>query len=316
MSQAPTVSVVVPARDASATIERTVSALAAQQLDGEFEVIVVDDGSADDTALRAERAGGPVTVLRLDARGAAEARNRGAAAARADVLAFTDADCAPAPGWLAAGLAALDDADLVQGRVAPEPGASLGPFDRSLWIDAESGLFETANLFVTRAAFERVGGFEEWLDTGGTKLIAEDVWFGWRAVRAGSRMRFSPEALVHHAVFRRGMDDYVLERLRLRFFPAIARRVPELRSRFFARVFLTPRTAAVDTALLGVTAAALRRSPTPLVLALPYAWMNAREAARRGTRTAPKVVAGRALADVVGFGALLAGSVRARTMLL
>jgi glycosyltransferase involved in cell wall biosynthesis len=313
---APRVSVVVPARDAAATVGRTIAAVLAQEVEGGFELIVVDDGSRDETASVAERAAGPVTLLRLERCGAAEARNRGAAAARGEALAFTDADCVPAPGWLAAGCDALRQADLVQGRVEPDPEASLGPFDRSLWIGDESGLFETANLFVTRAIFERAGGFEEWVDTGGTKLIAEDVWFGWRAIRAGARARFEPSALVHHAVFPRSVRDYALERLRLRYFPAIARRVPELRPRFFLHVFLTPRSAAFDAALAGAAAAALRGSRGPLVAVAPYAWMSAREALRWGARRSPKVAAGRALADLVGFGALTAGSLRARTPLL
>jgi glycosyltransferase involved in cell wall biosynthesis len=310
------VSVVVPARDAAATLGRTLDALAAQTLDGgEYEVIVVDDGSRDGTAALARGARGPVTLIEAPREGAAHARNRGAAAARADVLAFTDADCAPAPGWLAAGLEALRCADLVQGAVAPEPGVPLGPFDRSLWVDGETGLFETANLFVTRAAFERAGGFEDWIDTGGEKLLAEDVWFGWRAVRSGARTRFAAHALVHHAVFPRGAGGAAAERLRLRYFPAIVRKMPELRGRLFARVFLTRRSAAFDLAAAGCAAAVWRRSRLPLAAAAPYAWMNAREALRWGRR-APLVAAGRAGADLVGCAALAWGSIRRRSPVL
>src|SRR5438874_11533006 len=100
------VTVVVPARNAEATLGRTLDAIASQCLDEPWETIVVDDGSSDGTVAIAERAPGGVTLLRADAAGPAAARNRGAEAARGEVLAFTDADCFPAPGWLGAGLRA------------------------------------------------------------------------------------------------------------------------------------------------------------------------------------------------------------------
>src|SRR5947207_499564 len=105
------VTVVVPARNAEATLGRALDAIASQRLDEPWETIVVDDGSSDGTAGIAEGAPGDVTVLRAGAAGPAAARNRGAEAARGEMLAFTDADCFPAPGWLAAGLRALESAD-------------------------------------------------------------------------------------------------------------------------------------------------------------------------------------------------------------
>src|SRR5205823_9205883 len=126
------VTVVVPARDAEATLGRALDAIASQRLEEPWETIVVDDGSSDGTVAIAERAPGGVTVLRADAAGPAAARNRGADAARGDVLAFTDADCYPEPGWLAAGLRALESADLVQGAVEPDPSVRPMPLDRSI----------------------------------------------------------------------------------------------------------------------------------------------------------------------------------------
>jgi len=311
---APVVSVVVPARDAAATIGTTLEALASQDLAEPYEVIVVDDGSRDDTAAIAERSAGPVRVLRDDGVGPGPARNAGAADARAPVLAFTDADCAPDPGWLRAGLAALQNADLVQGRVAPDPSAHLGPFDHTVWVVAESGLYETANLFVRRDLFERLGGFEDFVGARIGKPLAEDVWFGWRARRAGAGTAFSSDALVHHAVVPRGPDGYIAERLRLTYFPRIARRVPELRrTLFFGRWFVTPRSAAFDLAAAGLAVAAIRRTPVPLVAALPYLVSVGRYGRRwRSSRVAAVEVA----ADAVGFGALACGSARSGSLVL
>jgi glycosyltransferase involved in cell wall biosynthesis len=312
----PRVSVVVPARNASDTIGRALDALAAQELDQPWEVVVVDDASDDDTAAIARSAPGPVSVVSEGRLGAAEARNRGVAEARGAVLAFTDADCFPTPGWLAAGLATLRDADLAQGSVAPDPTHPLGPFDRTLWVESERGFYETANLFVTRELFEHVGGFEDWLDTGGGKHIAEDVWFGWSAVRSGARTRFAPDALVHHAVFPRTAFGYLAERPRLRFFPAIARKIPEFRRRtLFLGVFHTRRSAAFDGALLAIAVAARRRSVVPLVAALPYVRLAARGTAMY-RRRAPLVAGVRMMGDAVNCAALVVGSVRYRSLVL
>lgn len=303
----PSVSVVIPARDAAATIGGTLAGLAAQERPPD-EVIVVDDGSSD--ATRALARGAPVVtrVVRGAGEGPGAARNAGAAAATGEVLAFLDADCVPQAGWLRAGLDALARADLVQGRTTPAPGEPVGPFDRTLWVLGPWGLFETANLFVARELFERLGGFEPWLSPARSKELAEDVWFGWRAVRAGARTAFCDEALVHHAVFERGARDYVAERLRLRYFPAMAARIPELRETFFwRRLFLTPRSAAFDAALAGFALAAASRRPWPLALALPYVRI-----ARRRPRAWPVDVA----ADAVGLASLLAGSARARSPVL
>ncbi len=304
---------IVPALNASATIPRTLAALAAQEYDGPYEVIVVDDGSEDDTASIAARAG--ATVIRGARQGPAGARNAGVEASSGDVLAFTDADCYPTPRWLAEGVRAMKSADLVQGKVDPEPGP-IGPWDRTIWVERETGLYETANLFLRREVFDRVGGFEVWLEPEIGKPLAEDMWLGWRARRSGARSAFSADALVHHAVFPRGPLGWIGERRRLRYFPAMAAQMPELRHQFFfARVFLSKRSAAFDAAVAGAAVAAARRSPWPLAAALPYARMVAADAIP-SRRRAPLVAAVKLAGDALTLASLVRGSARYRSPLI
>jgi len=282
--------VIVPARNARLTLPRTLAALAAQEFEaGAYEVIVVDDGSTDDTAALARSATGPVTVVEQPPRGPAAARNLGVEASAGSALAFCDADVFPTPGWLTAGVAALEDADLVQGRVLPDPDARRGPFDRTIWITSQVGLWETANLFATRDLFERVGGFEEWLRPRSGKPLAEDVWFA--------------------------------ERRRLEYFPAMVRKMPELRHELLTHgVFLTDRTAAFDLALTAAITAAWRARAWPLLGTGPYLGALATNARWRVAGRSRGQVAAVALADVaadaVGLLALLVGSARYRSAIL
>jgi GT2 family glycosyltransferase len=205
----------------------------------------------------------------------------------------------------------------VQGHVLPDPFARLRPFDRTLWVTLEAGLYETANLFVTRETFDRTGGFEEWLEVEIGKAMAEDVWFGWKARRLGARTAFCADALAYHAVFARGGREYVAERQRLRYFPAMAAKVPELRRQFlFARIFLNRRTAALDIGLAGALVALALRSPLPVLAAAPYARLVIAGARRASPAWRGRVAAVDVAADLVGLAAMAQGSLRHRSLVL
>lgn len=196
------VTVVVPARDAERTLPACLDALAASGSEPGFEVVVIDDGSRDATAELARAHRLRPTVVAGPGRGSYAARNAGAAVATAPVLAFTDADCMPSPGWLVAGLRALDDPsiDLAGGRigwVATAADGVVARYDRATYLQqdrfvAEQEFAATANLFVRRAVFEAVTGFDPELRSGG------DVEFCRRAVAAGHRIGYAPDAIVAH----------------------------------------------------------------------------------------------------------------------
>jgi glycosyltransferase involved in cell wall biosynthesis len=308
------VTVVIPARDAQETIGATLAALAAQRFAGSFEVIVVDSGSADRTAAIAQANAVVSAVLRNPGGEPAGSRNLGVRHGSGEVLAFTDADCEPAPGWLAAGLNALERADLVQGAVWPA--RRPGPFDRTVGVGHDHGLYDTANLFVTRSAFERAGGFTPVIGSvdDGRAPFGEDAWMAWRARRAGARAAFCADAIVHHAVFPRGPVGYITERLRYRHFPPLVARIPELRSQFLWRgLFLSAESARFDLLLAGLVT---RRRAPALLAALPYAWSVLRAARSAPCSQRPLVAGARVVADAVGFGALVFGSAAARTPVL
>lgn len=195
---APAVSVVVPVRDDAAGLERTLAALAHQTVAA--EVVVADDGSRGrSVAAVAERYG--ARLERGPAAGSYAARNRGVAATTGAVLAFTDADCEPRPDWLERGVDAIEaGADLAAGQVeialSARPGlAEQIDFARHLHQernvrDAHFGA--TANLFVRRAALERLGGFNARLASGG------DFELGQRARAAGLRLVYAADAIVLH----------------------------------------------------------------------------------------------------------------------
>lgn len=314
----PEVSVVVAARDAEETLGATLDALAAMEGAPPHEVLVVDNGSRDGTAtLATDHPLTPRVLRRRRGAGPGAARNDGARAARAPVIAFTDADCAPVPSWLAEGVAALerDGCDIVQGKVLPQPGRPVGPFDRTLGVVSEYGLYETANLFIRRETFERAGGFEDVVDAG--RPFGEDAVLVWRARRQGARTTFSDAALVHHAVFAGGPADYLSERARDGLFALLAAHLPELREDFmYRRWFLSKRSAAFDLALLGGAVALARRSPIPLAFAMPWLVGLRSEVRTRAGRDDLAIAATVAYGDALAFRSLVRGSLRARTIVL
>lgn len=331
----PSVSVIVPARDAEPTLQRTIEALRAQRFEAEFEVIVVDDGSRDQTPTIAERHEPFIKLIRNErSEGPGAARNRGARAARAPVLAFTDADCFPTPHWLERGLEAIAAAELVQGAVQPDPQAPRAPFDRTIVVDGDSGQYQTANLLVRRETFDAVGGFRDWaLERPGRRRwsidrrrgratrtpIGEDTLFAWSARRAGARCEFAPDALVHHEVVPSNVRDEMADAWHwTRDMPGMVRLVPELRDTYFyRRWFVSERTLRVDLAAAGLVAAAVTRDELWLAGVVPYAISVTREAFRYGIRRGGvRRALGAPLSDAMGLIGLIAGSIAWRRLVL
>jgi glycosyltransferase involved in cell wall biosynthesis len=204
---APRISVVVATHNRAEELERMLAGLATQERRPD-EVIVVDDGSTDSTAAVLERHDGdsrlPLRVIRRPvAAGPATAREDGWRAAGGDLIAFTDDDCMPGPGWLTEAEHAWDRrADIfVQGRTEPEE-EHPGPFSRSLRVEHLNAAFPTCNMLYPRELLERVGGFDT--ETYGLEPGGEDCDLAWRAIEAGARPVFAADAVVRHAVTHPG----------------------------------------------------------------------------------------------------------------
>ena len=328
------VSVVVPARDAAPTLDRALRALEAQELDRAFEVIVVDDGSRDGTAEIARRHPELVRLVRHeDSQGPGAARNRGVQEARGLVLAFTDADCFPTREWLVRGLEALAEADLVQGRVEPDPTARRTPFDRTLSVDSDRGVYQTANLFVRRETFDAVGGFRDWVleqrpdrrwsqDTRRARAmrtpIGEDTDFAWRARRLSAVVAFSSEAVVYHAVVPGTVSDAIADRWHwARDMSGLTRLVPELRhTAYYRRVFFNQVSARFDLALAGLAIAMLTREAGWTVAGMPYIRHLRVVSSQWGRAEAITYILGAPLLDAVTMAGLLTGSLTWRSLVL
>ncbi len=196
----PLVSVVVPHRDDLVRLDHCLTALEAQTIDRDrFEIIVSDNGSSAGTEAVSAVIAGRASLTCVAEPGAGPTRNGGVALAAGEVLAFTDSDCVPAPGWLEAGLAALGENDLVGGAmtVADPPGPRTGAqsfelvfaFDNRAYV-LDKGFSVTANLFCRREVFDAAGGF-----AAGT---AEDMEWCRRATDRGYRLGYAADALVEH----------------------------------------------------------------------------------------------------------------------
>jgi GT2 family glycosyltransferase len=217
---APVISVVVPTFRRPDLLRSCLEALAHQTLPADqLEVVVVDDGSLDDTgrvlAAMGARMPNLVALTQEQNRGPAAARNRGAHASSAPLVLFFDDDVVAEPGSVETHVrlhAQLGDAQTgILGRVDWHPDLRVTPFMH--WLDA-SGLqfgfdtwirpgpveppyaaFYTANLSLPRALLESVGGFDERFPYA----AYEDMELAWRLSHAGFRLVYHPEARVFHA---------------------------------------------------------------------------------------------------------------------
>src|SRR2546426_9056473 len=197
----PRVSVVVCTFNGCRTLRATLKGI--ERLDyPELEVIVVDDGSTDDTA--AVAAEFDVRLIRTPNGGLGRARNVGAAAATGEIVAYLDNDASPDPHWLHYIADTFDRAGsaAVGGPNIPPPGANAvaedvahspgGPI-HVLVSDTEAEHICGCNFSIRKDVLNELGGFDPQFRAAG-----DDVDLCWRLQDAGKRIGFNPGAMVLH----------------------------------------------------------------------------------------------------------------------
>ena len=326
MPGGPQISVVVASHDRPLRLLWLLNALEDQTLAADrFEVIVAHDSRPPRTqTLLAEhpltRRGSLRVVQQTPGTGCAPVlRNAGWRAACGELIAFTDDDCRPQPGWLEALATASQQTprDVLQGAVRSDPDEATVlaqvPWARTLHVDPPIWHAATANIAYPRELLERLDGFaEEIRGPGGEDT---DLWA--RAEDAGARLVAVPDALVYHAVHPMTLSQYLRSLHRWADIPAVVKRHPRMRRRLpYGGLFWKERHARL---LLGVAgAAAARRHPVWWALALPWArsaWPGSGRTPR-GVLRAVAALPGRAAQDAGEIAAMVRGSVRHRTFFL
>ncbi|HLH74296.1 MAG TPA: glycosyltransferase family 2 protein [Chloroflexota bacterium] len=207
-------SVIIPTFNRCASLTETLIILGQQTFSrDEFEVIVVDDGSMDDTpSIQNLALPYRLRYLRQVNQGAGAARNLGAVQAEGDVLIFIDDDMSLAPGYIGALVAEHDTLPNIVGIGAMYPyiGAAPTPFDRYMleWYERDWAPRGTQsefvhftkctsnNMSVERNTFFQLG---QWRDVcGDGQTLWGDVEFGYRAQKHGMRFRYCPTAICYH----------------------------------------------------------------------------------------------------------------------
>jgi glycosyltransferase involved in cell wall biosynthesis len=288
----PDVSVIIPTHDRVDSLLRLIRSLDVQSFPArDFEIIVVADGCTDHTesAVRSHPSASTIHVRSQENRGAAAARNAGAAIARGRLLLFIDDDIEASP-------------DLISAHVQAHrrrPGcAVMGPYPssqsrdgsffrlhlRSWWAERFATLEEpghrfmfrdllSGNLSILASQFGELGGFNDTIRNAG----GEDYEFGARVLRSGIDLAFAPEAAARHHEHETMSLDGSLRRARNEGIATvvIGRLHPELRYDLFGsfltsddRYFRKLRTLVLWRPRLGRWFAALGRAALPLLESL------------------------------------------------
>jgi lipopolysaccharide/colanic/teichoic acid biosynthesis glycosyltransferase/glycosyltransferase involved in cell wall biosynthesis len=261
------ISVIVPVKDGAKTIEICLQSLLHQEgmeLDIDFEVIVVDDGSKDDSVEIAQRSG--VKVYRQANAGPAAARNAGARIANGTLLAFTDADCAPSPTWMmnltqsfhdpevvgVKGVYRTHQNELVARFVQLEYEYKYARMKKLTFID----FIDTYSAAYRKDVYIFNGGFDESF----RQPSVEDQEFSFRLAHKGYRLVFEPSAVVFH-YHDRSISEYLKRKFGIGYWKAyMLRWTPE-------KTFSDSHTA--PTQRIEILLLAMFMATIPLIAVLP-----------------------------------------------
>lgn len=201
-AEPPFISVIIPVYNGTDIIATCLDSLL--QVDyptDRFEIMVVDNNSADDTAAVVATYPGVILLHQTAIQSSYASRNEAIRQARGELLAFTDADCVIDRNWLRAAVKRMTEtnADLVAGHVEMtygDPPTAVEIYEKIIYLDQARGVEEgygaTANLIVRRSVFDQTGLFHEHMISSG------DAEFGIRCKTAGFKLVYAREAIVYH----------------------------------------------------------------------------------------------------------------------
>ena len=196
-------SVIIPAYNARNTIEKCMLALTNQSVPKEnYEVIVIDDGSTDNTAEMAKKF--QVKYFHQPNHGPATARNKGVREAKGEIILFTDADCVPRDNWIEEMAKPFENPEVmaVKGAYKTEQKTLIARFAqvefeerfRMLKKTESIDMIDTYSAGYRKSVFLSLGGF----DTSFPAANNEDTELSYKMSRAGHKMVFNPDAVVYH----------------------------------------------------------------------------------------------------------------------
>lgn len=204
----PLVSIVIPVKDRADELQRCLASLKTINYPLQrTQLIVVDDGSSDDSPLVARQFGALLVPSGGCGRGPAAARNVGARVATGDILAFIDSDCTASADWLNALIPSFSDpavaavGGMVDGMCSESEvdryeavmsSLSLGKRARSAGSGNDTFYLPSCNLLVRRQAFLHAGGFNDEMHVG------EDVDLTWRLRDKGWTITYLPAGNICH----------------------------------------------------------------------------------------------------------------------
>jgi glycosyltransferase involved in cell wall biosynthesis len=218
------ISIIIPTFNSAKVLQKCLESLINQTIDGEtYEVIVVDDGSTDETKEVVARY--PVKYIYQQNRGPAAARNNGVRQAAGEIVLFTDADCEPQPNWIEEMIKPMND-DQVVGVKGTYKTRQKELIARLVQIEYEHKYermkkFKYIDFIDTYAAgylkdvFLKYEGFDERYP----KASVEDQEFSFRLSHDGYKMVFNPDAIVYHRHSAR-LWDYLRKKYKIAFWKA------------------------------------------------------------------------------------------------
>lgn len=214
------ISLVVCTRNRASQLKQSLDSFARIETDHDWELVLVDNGSTDDTAGVVAEFGkefrGLLQMLHEPKPGVSRAKNRGWRAARGDTIALTDDDCYPQPDFIDRIADAIADPRIgyVGGRVLlfDPTDYPITIQEKNHWEEFPAGTFippgkiHGANFTIRREVLEGIGGFDPWLGPG-TPLISEEVDVMARASALGWDGVYDPRIVVYHHHGRKSEAD-------------------------------------------------------------------------------------------------------------